>query len=90
MGCGKKKFRNTPLVNNPVDSNKKVLGTIRIDPSVPSLSIWSQAATARRPGQGRRRTTTAQRECFLLLQSLRHRTLTAPALQVMTLGRYQF
>jgi hypothetical protein len=27
---------------------------------------------------------------LLLLQSLRHRTLTAPALQVMTLGRYQF
>jgi hypothetical protein len=31
-----------------------------------------------------------QRDRFLLLQSLRHRTLTAPALQVMTLGRYQF
>jgi hypothetical protein len=45
---------------------------------------------SRRPGQGRRRTTTAQRDRFLLLQSLRHRTLTAPALQVMTLGRYQF
>jgi hypothetical protein len=30
-----------------IDSNKKVLGTIRIDPSVPSLSIWSRAATAR-------------------------------------------
>ncbi|CAH1379882.1 unnamed protein product, partial [Tenebrio molitor] len=45
---------------------------------------------ARRSGQGRRRTTTAQRDRFLLLQSLRHRTLTAPALQVMTLGRYQF
>jgi transposase len=44
----------------------------------------------RRPGQGLRRTTTAQRDRFLLLQSLRHRTLTAPALQVMTLGRYQF
>jgi hypothetical protein len=29
-----------------IDSNKKVLGTIRIDPSVPSLSIWSRAATA--------------------------------------------
>jgi hypothetical protein len=28
-----------------IDSNKKVLGTIRIDPSVPSLSIWSRAAT---------------------------------------------
>jgi hypothetical protein len=38
----------------------------------------------------RSRTTTAQRDRFLLLQSLRHRTLTAPALQVMTLGRYQF
>jgi hypothetical protein len=45
---------------------------------------------SRRPGQRRRRTTTAQRDRFLLLQSLRHRTLTAPALQVMTLGRYQF
>jgi transposase len=44
---------------------------------------------SRRPGQGLRRTTTAQRDRFLLLQSLRHRTLTAPALQVMTLGRYQ-
>jgi hypothetical protein len=43
-----------------------------------------------RPGQGRRRTTTAQWDRFLLLQSLRHRTLTATALQVMTLGRYQF
>jgi hypothetical protein len=30
-----------------INSNKKVLGTIRIDPSVPSLSIWSRAATAR-------------------------------------------
>jgi hypothetical protein len=29
-----------------IDSNKKVLGTIRIDPSVPSLSVWSRAATA--------------------------------------------
>jgi hypothetical protein len=29
-----------------IDSNKKVLGTIRIDSSVPSLSIWSRAATA--------------------------------------------
>jgi hypothetical protein len=28
-----------------IDSNKKVLGTIRIDPSVPSLSIWSRAPT---------------------------------------------
>jgi hypothetical protein len=28
-----------------INSNKKVLGTIRIDPSVPSLSIWSRAAT---------------------------------------------
>jgi hypothetical protein len=28
-----------------IDSNKKVLGTIRIDRSVPSLSIWSRAAT---------------------------------------------
>jgi transposase len=37
---------------------------------------------SRRPGQGRRRTTIAQRDRFLLLQSLRHRTLTAPALQV--------
>jgi hypothetical protein len=45
---------------------------------------------SRRPGQGRRRTTTAQRDRFLLLQSLRHRILTAPALQVMTLERYQF
>jgi transposase len=42
---------------------------------------------SRRPGQGRRGT---QRDRFLLLQSLKHRTLTAPALQVMTLGRYQF
>jgi DNA-binding MarR family transcriptional regulator len=38
---------------------------------------------SRRPGQGRRRTTTAQRDRFLLLQSLRHRTLTAPAISKM-------
>jgi hypothetical protein len=32
-----------------IDSNKKVLGTIRIDPSVPSLSIWPRAATGWNP-----------------------------------------
>jgi transposase len=43
-----------------------------------------------RPGQGLRRTTTVQKDRFLLLQSLRHRTLTVSALQVMTLEKYQF
>jgi hypothetical protein len=36
--------KNTVFMD--INSNKKVLGTIRIDPSVPSLSIWSRAATA--------------------------------------------
>jgi hypothetical protein len=39
--------KNTVFTGTHMDiySNKKVLGTIRIDPSVPSLSIWSRAAT---------------------------------------------
>jgi hypothetical protein len=39
--------KNTVFTGTDMDSNKKVLGTIRIDPSVPSLSIWSRAATER-------------------------------------------
>jgi hypothetical protein len=40
-------YKNTVFTGTDmdIDSNKKVLGTIRIDPSVPSLSIWSRAAT---------------------------------------------
>jgi hypothetical protein len=36
---------NANITQMDIDSNKKVLGTIQIDPSVPSLPIWSRAAT---------------------------------------------
>jgi transposase len=73
----------TPLIANGLDLHQSTVSRVL-------RRFHETREYSRRPGQGRRRTTTAQRDCFLLLKSLRHRNLTAPALQVMTLGRYQF